>query len=167
MSNPNNFPAKVDAERVSIFGGSMGGTGTNFIAMRNGDVFASGFADKGISSWALNKKHNTWAENIWAKCGIPEKNLRHWKVNTYTMFWIFQKWQQSNLKWKPHLWIYSMELPTVLSHLTILLTISNLWKKANIPFVAHGICMDTMPGSKIPDQWTGKNPKRRDLPSLR
>ncbi len=76
MSNPKNFPAKVDPERVSIFGGSMGGTGTNFVAMRNGDVFASGFADKGINSWALEKKYNIWAVNIWAKCGVPEKKLK-------------------------------------------------------------------------------------------
>lgn len=68
-SGPTNFPFAVDPARVSVYGGSMGGTGTHTIGARNGDVFASAFADEGIQNWALDARWNRWAPNVVDKWG--------------------------------------------------------------------------------------------------
>ena len=71
---PRNFPARVDPMRVSVFGGSMGGSGVNVFGMRHGDVFAGAWGCKGITNWALPPKHNSWHNNIRAKVGPLERN---------------------------------------------------------------------------------------------
>ncbi|MFQ5809364.1 MAG: alpha/beta hydrolase family protein [Armatimonadota bacterium] len=74
MTGPANFPYRIDPERVSVYGGSMGGTGTNFVGLRNGDIFAGAFGDKGINNWALPPERNTWAYNIAAIFGPQDRN---------------------------------------------------------------------------------------------
>ena len=71
---PGNFPFKVDPHQFSVFGGSMGGTGTHYVGLRNGDVFAGAFADEGIHNWALPRKHNSWASNVAPKFGPQDRN---------------------------------------------------------------------------------------------
>jgi hypothetical protein len=73
-TGPKNFPFKVDPQRFSVFGGSMGGTGTHYVGLRNGDLFAGAGADKGIMNWALSKKHNPWAHGIHRIWGPHDRN---------------------------------------------------------------------------------------------
>ena len=72
--DPKNFPFRVDPEQFSVIGGSMGGTGTHYVALRNGDVFAGGFADEGIFNWAAPPKWNHWARNVAPKFGPQGRN---------------------------------------------------------------------------------------------
>jgi hypothetical protein len=73
-SNPRNLPCRVDPERIVLFGGSMGGTGTHTIGSRNGDVFAAAFADEGIWNWALGERWNIWQGNVRRPYGPLERN---------------------------------------------------------------------------------------------
>jgi hypothetical protein len=73
-AGPHNFPFKIDAERLCVLGGSMGGTGAHTIGTRNGALFAAAFADEGIWNWALSKPWNNWAENVVPKFGPRERN---------------------------------------------------------------------------------------------
>ncbi|PCJ57086.1 MAG: hypothetical protein COA79_17300 [Planctomycetota bacterium] len=57
-SNPKQFQVKIDPARIYVFGGSMGGSGTNHITIKNGDVFAAGHASKGYTNWSVNDKFN-------------------------------------------------------------------------------------------------------------
>jgi hypothetical protein len=84
ISNPANFPAKIDPRRVHVFGGSMGGSGTNHISLKNGDLIASSHASKGYTNWAISKKvnpfakefrENTWLPDFEGKFGALEDNL--------------------------------------------------------------------------------------------
>ena len=77
-SGPTNFPFAVDPGRISVYGGSMGGTGTHTIGARNGDVFASAFADEGIQNWALDARWNRWAPNVIDKWGARSSPFPPW-----------------------------------------------------------------------------------------
>jgi hypothetical protein len=77
-SGPTNFPFAVDPGRISVYGGSMGGTGTHTIGARNGDVFASAFADEGIQNWALDARWNRWAPNVIDKWGTRSSPFPPW-----------------------------------------------------------------------------------------
>ncbi len=71
---PRNFPFKVDPQQISVFGGSMGGTGAHYLGARNGEVFAGAFADEGIFNWALPPQYNSWAGNVARIFGPQERN---------------------------------------------------------------------------------------------
>ncbi|KPK79881.1 MAG: hypothetical protein AMJ81_12670 [Phycisphaerae bacterium SM23_33] len=71
---PKNFPFQVDPDQISVFGGSMGGTGTHCLGVRNGDVFAAAFADEGIFNWALPREHNSWVNDVAGKFGPQDRN---------------------------------------------------------------------------------------------
>jgi hypothetical protein len=73
-SNPANVPFKVDPAQFCILGGSMGGTGTHTIGVRNGDIFAAAFADEGIWNWALGERWNNWHGNVVRIFGPHERN---------------------------------------------------------------------------------------------
>lgn len=84
ISNPPNFPAKIDPLRVHVFGGSMGGSGTNHVTLKNGDLVASGHASKGYTNWAIPKtvnpftqafRENTFWPDFEKKYGSFEANL--------------------------------------------------------------------------------------------
>jgi len=68
------LPVRVDPMRVSVYGGSMGGSGVNVFGMRHGEVFAGAWGCKGITNWALPRRHNGWHNNIRAKVGPLERN---------------------------------------------------------------------------------------------
>jgi len=74
MKDPKNFEAKIDPMQISTIGGSMGGSGVNVFGARHGEIFAGGRGMKGITNWALPKKHNNWYNNIAAKVGPLERN---------------------------------------------------------------------------------------------
>jgi len=71
---PANLPARIDPKRISVYGGSMGGSGVNVFGMRHGEVFAGAWGVKGITNWALPKKYNGWHNNIRAKVGPMDRN---------------------------------------------------------------------------------------------
>jgi len=71
---PKNFPFRVDPAQFSVMGGSMGGTGTHYVGLRNGDIFAGAFADEGIFNWAAPPKFNHWAPNVAPKFGPQGRN---------------------------------------------------------------------------------------------
>lgn len=73
-SSPKNFPFRVDPSRISVMGGSMGGSGANFVGVRNGDVFAGSSASKGVTDWSLPPEDNTWANNVTAIFGPQDRN---------------------------------------------------------------------------------------------
>lgn len=77
-SGPANFPFALDPERISLFGGSMGGTGTHTISARNGDVFSAAFADEGIQNWDLDTGWNRWAGNVVDKWGTRAAPFPSW-----------------------------------------------------------------------------------------
>lgn len=74
MKDPKNFEARIDPMQVSTVGGSMGGSGVNVFGIRHGEIFAGGWGMKGITNWALPKKHNNWANNMVAKVGPHSRN---------------------------------------------------------------------------------------------
>jgi hypothetical protein len=83
-AGPTNFPFAVDPQRFSVFGGSMGGTGTHAIGARNGDLFAAAFADEGIQNWALDGRWNAWDGNVVGKWGTRDAPFPPWNdVPTY------------------------------------------------------------------------------------
>ena len=84
ISNPKNFPAEIDPERVYVMGGSMGGSGTNYMTCRQGDLFTAGSASKGYSNWSLSpnitpfpngKRVNVWLGDFEGKYGSLKENL--------------------------------------------------------------------------------------------
>ena len=77
-SGPANFPFAIDPNRIALFGGSMGGTGTHTIGPRNGDVFASAFADEGIQNWGMEGSWNRWAGNVTDKWGTRAAPYPPW-----------------------------------------------------------------------------------------
>jgi len=62
-SSPKSFPAEIDASRVYVLGGSMGGSGTNHITCKHGDLITSGQASKGYTDWSLSPELKPYAEN--------------------------------------------------------------------------------------------------------
>lgn len=52
-AGPHNCPIRVDPEQIEVAGRSMGATGVNIFAMRNGKTFASGKSHLGVVNWAL------------------------------------------------------------------------------------------------------------------
>ncbi len=61
LSGPANCKARIDPMQISVWGGSMGGTGTHVLGLRHGEVFASARATVGITNWALDKKYQGWS----------------------------------------------------------------------------------------------------------
>ena len=72
--NPGNFPHKVDPEQFSVFGGSMGGTGTHTVGTRHGDLWAGAFPDEGIFNWGMPARHNRWLNDVRRKYGPLDRN---------------------------------------------------------------------------------------------
>jgi hypothetical protein len=60
-SSPKGFPVKIDAGRIYVMGGSMGGSGANHIACKQGDIVAAAQASKGYTNWALSPKIKPFA----------------------------------------------------------------------------------------------------------
>jgi hypothetical protein len=77
-AGPTNFPFTVDPARFTVFGGSMGGTGAHTIGARNGDVFASAFADEGIQNWALDARWNRFVGDVVGKWGPRDAPYPTW-----------------------------------------------------------------------------------------
>jgi hypothetical protein len=64
---------KIDTNKIYIHGGSMGGTGANFLGARHGDVFAAVLASKGAVDHNRNGNWTRSAERrLW---GTREQNL--------------------------------------------------------------------------------------------
>ena len=61
IGKPANCKGHVDLMRVSVFGGSMGGTGVHVLGLRHGEVFAAGRATVGLTNWALPKRILGWS----------------------------------------------------------------------------------------------------------
>ena len=62
-SSPKTFPAEIDGSRVYVLGGSMGGSGTNHITCKHGDLVTSGQASKGYTDWSLSPELKPYAAN--------------------------------------------------------------------------------------------------------
>lgn len=62
-SSPKTFPAEIDGSRVYVLGGSMGGSGTNHITCKHGDLVTSGQASKGYTDWSLSSELKPYAAN--------------------------------------------------------------------------------------------------------
>ena len=66
----------VDAERVYVFGHSMGGSGALALAERYSNVFAAAYSGEPISDYrTAGVTHQDWAANAAVKWGPPELNL--------------------------------------------------------------------------------------------
>jgi len=71
---PSNFPGRADPNQISVWGGSMGGSGANVFGMRYGKVFAASKGVVGYTSWGLEPRYSNWYENVQAKWGAYQDN---------------------------------------------------------------------------------------------
>ena len=62
-SSPKAFPAQIDGSRIYVLGGSMGGSGTNHITCKQGDLVTSGQASKGYTDWSLSNELKPYVAN--------------------------------------------------------------------------------------------------------